>query len=216
MCPPSPGPGYAERGLGPPLLGTVAGWGHLWVNFLMPGSTVGLWKVNHFSCVWCSSPRDDVSPGTGPGCTHVATDPWPCGLPLVHTVSSTADVTVAAPFAQAAPWGGVRPDPTRLTPTQALRVATAAFRGGRKLKGDFSSLSSGSVHSSAGSWSSLRRVSSCTWGRVACRAGNASCLALPNPSCGASSPPRQRSGGWWQLTWSALWTLRGLPQKLST
>ena len=168
----------------------------------MPGSTVGLWKVNHFSCVWCSSPRDDVSPGTGPGCAHVATDPWPCGLPLVHTVSSTADVTVAAPFAQAAPWGGVRPDPTRLTPTQALRVATAAFRGGRKLKGDFSSLSSGSVHSSAGSWSSLRRVSRRTWygqpvccsRRSLCAAGAPSCARLgavwptaPAPTCCSSS-----------------------------
>lgn len=103
----------------PPLLGTVAGWGHLWVNFLMPRSTVGLWKVNHFSCVWGSSPRDDVRPGTGPGCARVATDPWPCGLSLVHTVSSTAAVPVVSPFAQAVPWGGVRPDPTLLTRAQS-------------------------------------------------------------------------------------------------
>lgn len=41
----------------PPLLGTEPRWGHLWVNFLMPRSTVGLWKVNHFSCVWGSSPE---------------------------------------------------------------------------------------------------------------------------------------------------------------
>lgn len=193
----------------PSLLGTVAGWGHLGVDFLTPGSTVGLWKGNHFSCVWGSSPRDDVSPGTGPGRARVATDPWPCGLSLVHTVSSTADVTVVSPFAQAVPWGGVRPDPTLLTPAQALGVAAAAFPGGRKLKGDFTTLSSGSVHRSAGTRSSWRPVSSHTWGRMACRAGNASCLALPNPGWGAASPPRQRSGGWWQLTWSALWTTTG-------